>query len=333
MNFLVKENTKLSHKSLDRQQKMFFDLLRIRRVEEEIAWRYPEQQMRCPTHLCIGQEAIAVGVCSALSKEDYVLSAHRAHAHYLAKGGNLKKFIAELYGKKSGCAGGRGGSMHLIDLEAGFLGCVPIVGSTIPLGVGAAFGAKQQNKDNVTIVFLGDAATEEGVFYESLNFAKFHNLPVLFVCENNSYSVNTRYEHRRLSTQKLSHIVESFGIETTVGDGQNCSDVSALTVKLVKEIKETSQPKFLELNTYLCIEHCGPGAEALKPQEELTAWIKRDPVDLYKKFLSEQNIIDSNRVLEFEKSIKEEIEDAFNFAINSPFPERETLMTNVFAKA
>ena len=153
--------------------------------------------MRCPTHFSIGQEAVAAGVCKSLRLEDYVISAHRSHAHYIGKGGNLRAMFAELYGKVDGCASGKGGSMHLIDLSVNFLGCVPIVGSTIPIGVGAAFGAMLQDRAAVTVIFFGDAATETGVFHESVNFAAVHHLPVLFVCENNLYSVNTPLDVRQ----------------------------------------------------------------------------------------------------------------------------------------
>jgi TPP-dependent pyruvate/acetoin dehydrogenase alpha subunit len=149
-------------------KRLFIDMLRIRMVEESIAEHYNEQMMRCPVHLSIGQEAIAVGVCQHLKPEDLVLSGHRCHAHYLAKGGDLKKMLAELYGRSTGCCRGKGGSMHLIDLNAGFLGATPIVGSTIPIAVGAAMGTAMQEQAKVVVAFFGDGAIEEGVFHESV---------------------------------------------------------------------------------------------------------------------------------------------------------------------
>ena len=175
-----------------RQENLLACMLRIRRVEESIARRYAEQEMRCPTHLCIGQEAIAVGVCNALLRTDKVFSNHRAHGHYLAKGGDLNAMIAELYGRAAGCCGGRGGSMHLIDLDAGFMGATPIVGGTVPIAVGSAWASCLKNSSDVTVVFFGDGCFEEGVMHESLNFAALHNLPIVFICENNSYSVYPR---------------------------------------------------------------------------------------------------------------------------------------------
>ena len=166
----------------------FFQMLRIRKVELKISELYPEEEMRCPVHLSVGQEAVAVGVCSALQKKDIALSAHRSHAHYLAKGGDLKSMLAELYGKKTGCAEGKGGSMHLIDLEAGLIAAVPIVGSTIPIAVGSAWGNMMQDKSVTTAVFFGEGATETGVFHESLGFASLHNMPMIF--ENYSWKIH-----------------------------------------------------------------------------------------------------------------------------------------------
>ena len=172
-------------------------MLRIRMVEETISRRYSEWKMRCPVHLSIGQEAPAVGVMENLKKEDKIVTAHRSHAHYLAKGGNLNSMIAELYGKETGCAKGKGGSMHLIDLKAGVTAAVPIVGSTIPIGVGLSWSIKLERKKNIVVIFFGDGATEEGVFQESLDFASLHNLPVLFVCENNEFSVYSHLSKRQ----------------------------------------------------------------------------------------------------------------------------------------
>ena len=200
-------------------------MLRIRRVEERIQALYPEGDIRCPTHLCVGQEAVAAGVCANLQPDDYVISAHRSHAHYLAKGGALRAMFAELYGKEDGCASGKGGSMHLIDLSVNFLGCVPIVGSTIPIGVGAAFGAMLQNRDCVSVVFFGDAAVETGVFHESVNFAAVHRLPVLFVCENNLYSVNTPLAERQPANRTIAQLAAGHGITSAQHDGQEVEAV------------------------------------------------------------------------------------------------------------
>ena len=183
--------------------RLYESMLRIRLVEESIAERYSEEKMRCPTHLSIGQEAISVGVCSNLSIEDKVLSTHRAHAHYLAKGGCLKSMLAEIYGKVTGCSKGMGGSMHLIDKSVGFMGSTAIVGNTIPVAVGLGLALKLKKEKLISCVFFGDAAVEEGVFFESINFAIIHNLPVLFICENNLYSVYSGLDVRQPKGRKI----------------------------------------------------------------------------------------------------------------------------------
>ena len=188
-------------------------MTRIRMVEEEIAKRYPEQQMRCPVHLSIGQEAAAVGVCAALQPTDWAFSGHRNHAHYLAKGGNLKAMLAEIYGKATGCCGGKGGSMHLTDQASGFIGATPIVGSTVPIAVGAALTAQREGKGRVVVVFLGDGAMEAGVVHESLNFAALKKLPILFACENNLYSVYSPLDVRQPNQRTISDLAAGHGVK------------------------------------------------------------------------------------------------------------------------
>jgi pyruvate dehydrogenase E1 component alpha subunit len=194
---------------------VFFGALRIRRVEEAIARRYHEAKMRCPVHLSIGQEIPAAIIGQLRDKNDTFISSHRAHAHYLAAGGSLPKMIAEIYGKVDGCAKGRGGSMHLFDKKSGFLGSSAIVGNSIPVGVGLAYSYKIKNKNSISFVFFGDGATEEGVFYESLNFAAIHKLPVVFVCENNKYSVYTSLSDRQPSSRSIHRVAESLGVSST----------------------------------------------------------------------------------------------------------------------
>ena len=199
-------------------KKLFLELLRTREIESRISKDYKNQQMRCPVHLSIGQESIAVAVCQNLNKNDEVVTAHRSHAHYLAKGGNLKKMIAELHGKITGCAGGKGGSMHLIDLKANIVAAVPIVGSTIPIGVGKAWANKLNNNRNIVVIFFGDGATEEGVFFESLDFASLHNLRVLFVCAEISFPSILTYLKDKTQKEKFIRLhnlhIKSFKINS-----------------------------------------------------------------------------------------------------------------------
>src|SRR5574341_1329612 len=211
--------------------KLFYEMLRIRMVEEKIAELYPEQEMRCPVHFCIGQEAVAVGMCAALFREDYVMSGHRSHGHYLAKGGDLKAMMAELYGKVTGCSQGKGGSMHLVDLSAGFLGATPIVGSTIPISVGTALGSMMRGERRVTAIFFGDASPETGVFHESLNFAALKGLPVIFVCENNLYSTASPLSVRQPEGREIFWLAKAHGVESYQGDGNDVIEVYTMAAQ------------------------------------------------------------------------------------------------------
>src|SRR3989338_8942754 len=201
---------------------LLYQMLRIRMIEESLAENYSKQKMRTPVHLSIGQEAVAVASGAVLQKTDYAVSTHRGHAHYLAKGGNLNAMIAEIHGKVTGCCRGRGGSMHLIDQSVGFMGSTAIVGNTIPIGVGLGLSIQLSGDDRISCIYLGDGAVEEGVFYESLNFAVLKKLPVLFVCENNSYSVYTPFHKRQPINRRISDFVCAMGAKTDlVEDGYN----------------------------------------------------------------------------------------------------------------
>ena len=314
-------------------KELYFSMLRIRLVEEKIAKLYPEQEMRCPVHLSIGQEAIAVGVCAHLEKKDIVMSAHRAHAHYLAKGGNLKAMLAELYGKSTGCAMGKGGSMHLIDLQSGFFAAVPIVGSTIPIAVGVAWAFKMKKSTNIVTVFLGDGATEEGVFFESLDFASLKNVPILFVCENNFYSVYSNLKVRQAPQRKISVLAESHGIKTFTGDGNDVQQVSEMTREAIKFIKNSNKPVFLELETFRWLEHCGPNGDdnlGYRKKGELDHWVKKDPISSYKAYLVENYKLNEKQILKYIETISIEIDEAFKFAKESAFPDKSILNQHIY---
>lgn len=315
------------------QKIMYQTMLRIRLIEERIVELYVEQEMRCPTHFSIGQEAAAVGVCAHLGKEDYVMSAHRSHAHYLAKGGDLKRMLAELYGKETGCAHGKGGSMHLVDTSVGFLGCVPIVGSTIPIGVGIAFGAKMQQESSITVIFFGEGATETGVFHESVNYAAVHQLPVLFVCENNLYSVNTPLSDRQPAGRQIIDLAKGHGLEAYQCDGQACDEVYNMTAPLIKKIRAGGGPAFLELFTYRWLEHCGPNQDlalGFRPAGEYEHWLGRDPIVLYRELLLKNAVLTNSEIEQLYNKVKAEIDEAVSFAKQSPFPQREQLMFGIY---
>jgi len=312
---------------------LYFSMLRIRMVEEKIAELYSEQEMRCPVHLSIGQEAVAVGVCEHLDQKDIVMSAHRAHAHYLAKGGNLKSMIAELYGKSTGCAMGKGGSMHLVDLKCGFFAAVPIVGSTIPIAVGVAWAFKLKKSSNIAAVFLGDGSTEEGVFFESLDFASLKNVPILFVCENNSYSVYSQLNVRQAPNRSISSLSESHGIKTFTGDGNNIQQVSEITKKAVEYIKNNNAPAFIELETFRWLEHCGPNSDddlGYRKEGELEQWLKRDPIASYKSRIISGHQLTEKEIRKTIEAISTEIDEAFRFAKDSPFPDSSVLNQHIY---
>jgi pyruvate dehydrogenase E1 component alpha subunit len=313
---------------------LYRSMLRIRRVEERIQALYSQGDMRCPTHFSIGQEAVAAGVCASLRPEDYVISAHRSHAHYLGKGGNLRAMFAELYGKVDGCASGKGGSMHLIDLSVNFLGCVPIVGSTIPIGVGAAFGATLQERPALTAIFFGDAAVETGVFHESVNFAAVHRLPVLFVCENNLYSVNTPLGARQPPNRTIAELARGHGIRSAQHDGQPVETVAAASADTIAQIRAGGGPALLEFMTYRWLEHCGPLGDiqlGYRTQEELDSWVARCPIRLHRSELEQAGLIDEAAHAALEAEIAAEIDDAVAFAQQSPFPARAELGRHTFA--
>ena len=314
--------------------KLYTDMLRIRFVEEMISKEYSKQEMRCPVHLSIGQEAIPVGVSSRLTISDQIVSAHRSHAHYLAKGCDLKKMISELFGKVDGCCRGKGGSMHLFDLEAGQIAAVPIVGSSIPIGTGVALGLKRQKKPGIVVIYLGEGATEEGVFSESLDFAKLKNLPVLFVCENNLYSVYTPLGSRQDSKRSIIDIAKAHGIPAISGDGNDVIEVQKLTSNAIKEIKTHSTPFLLELSTYRWLEHCGPNFDdhlKYRQDGELSNWMERCPIKKLKLHLEKNHLINNrieNKIIE---KIKLEISEAFEYARMSSFPDPTELFLHVYA--
>ena len=311
----------------------FYAMLRIRRIEEALADEYQRQEMRCPMHLSIGQEAIAVGVCSPLRSDDYVMSNHRGHAHYLAKGGSLNAMFAELYGKATGCAGGRGGSMHLIDKHAGFMGSAPIVGGTIPIAVGLAWAAQLQGLDRVTVAFLGDACFEEGVVHESMIFASLHRLPVVFACENNDFSVYTPLRDRQPS-REIWRIAEAHSIHAISGDGNDIGFVRSATTEAVCAARAGEGPRFLELSTYRWREHCGPNFDnelGYREQAEIERGEAGCPILREQHRLEVNGMISKGEVEKFEKEIAGEIRSAFEFAWSSEKPSTATLMDHLWS--
>ncbi len=308
-------------------ERIYRSLRRIRRVEEEIARLYPTDRIKSPVHLSIGQEAVAVGICDALRPDDVVSPTYRGHAAYLAKGGELKAMMAELYGKATGGAGGKGGSMHLIDMGSNVLGASAVVGTTIPLAVGYALALRRGKTDRVVASFFGDGATEEGVFAESLNFAALHRLPVLFVCENNSYAIHTSVG-RRWATERLAERVSTYGIPAaTIADGDVFA-IRAAAARAIASMRKGGGPTFLECRTYRWREHVGPNEDyeaGYRDRADLEPWLAADPVE------AAAALLPAGRRPPIDAAIEDEIAAAVAFAEASPFPPVEALETHVFA--
>jgi len=308
--------------SADMRKQMCREMVRIRLVEEEIVTRYPQGEMRCPTHICIGQEAPPVGVSAHLKQSDAVFSAHRSHGHYLAKGADLKAMIAELYGRSTGCARGKGGSQHLVDLDAGFMGSAPILASTISVGVGMAWSFSRAGNDQICVIYFGDGATEEGAFHEAMNYAGVHKLPVVFVCENNLYSVHTPLEVRQ-PARTIAALAEAHGVNGLSGDGNDVDEVWRLADKAVNTARSGRGPSLLEFATYRIKEHVGPNEDGMlgyRSQTEIDTWQSRCPVARYAKALIDEGLISETETAQWRSEIAEEIDQAFQFAIASEFP-------------
>lgn len=315
-------------------RRLYRDMLRIRMVEEAIVSLYPEQEMRCPVHLCIGQEAPPVGICAQLHADDYVLSAHRSHGHYLAKGGDLPAMMAELYGRANGCSRGRGGSMHLVDLQAGFLGSTPIVAATIPIAVGVAFGTTLKGERRVTVVFFGEGATEEGVFHESVNFAALKRLPVVFVCENNLYSVYSPLRVRQPEARDVCGIARAHGMDTYKGDGNDVVEVFEMARTAIERARRGGGPTLIELSTYRWREHCGPNYDndlSYRTEAEFVEWKARCPVENFRRSLLADGILTESQAATIVRELRDEIATAIRHAKNSPFPDEQSYLENVYS--
>jgi len=302
-------------------------MLKIRLVELKIEELYPQDEMKTPVHLCIGQEAIPAGVCANLNKGDYVFSNHRGHGHYIAKGGDLKSMIAELYCKETGCSKGRGGSMHLIDTSVGFMGSSSIVGGSIPIATGAALTSVLRKEKKVSVVFFGDAASEEGVLFESMNFAALKILPVVYICENNFYSVCS-HQSARQANDDISMRPKAFDIPSYRVDGSDVLKVCAASKKAIEDARSGKGPSFLECKTYRWRAHAGAGdpqKDAYRKRDEWNKWIKIDPLKNFEAALLKKNIITSRRSGEIAERINKDISEAFEFAKKSPLPNKKEL--------
>jgi TPP-dependent pyruvate/acetoin dehydrogenase alpha subunit len=314
--------------------KLYSKMVLIRAVEEMIAERYDEQKMRCPTHLSTGQEAVSAAVGFALQDKDLAVSTHRSHGHYLGKGGNVSRMVAEIYGKEGGCSKGRGGSMHLIDLSIGFMGSTAIVGNSIPIGAGLGLALKLDKSDNISCIFIGDGATEEGVFAETVNFCAQKKLPVLFVCENNFYSVYSPLSVRQPMSRPIYKMVDAMGIKSYKGEGNDVFGVYNKVLDSILSIRKSGGPRFLEFNTYRWREHCGPNYDnhiGYRSEDEFLEWKKKDPILLAEIQLLKENILTHQMISSIAQVAKDEVSKAFHFAENSPFPKKEDVFKYIYS--
>lgn len=301
-------------------------LYRIRRVEEEVARIYPTDKIKSPVHLSIGQEAVAVGLCEALKPEDVVFGTYRGHALYLAKGGDLDAMIAELYGKVTGCARGKGGSMHLVDLSVGMMGTSAIVATNLPNAVGYAMALKLKKQDAIVACMFGDGATEEGAFHEAMNFASLKKLPVLFLCENNGYAIHARQQERH-GGNDLCRLAAGYGIPTTRLDSSDSVELAAALSTLAEGVRAGNGPAFVEVMTYRWMEHVGPGEDwhfGYREAAEAAPWRENDPVQLVGRRL------DAAERGEIERVVESDIADAFAAAEAAPFPDERELHEHVY---
>jgi pyruvate dehydrogenase E1 component alpha subunit len=319
--------------SMDIERRLLRDMIRIRRTEETLADLYPAQEMRTPTHFSIGQEAVAVGVCTALRRTDAVYSGHRCHAHYLAKGGDLDAMVAELYGKETGCARGRGGSVHLSDLDAGVIASSAILGQTMAVAVGSALAFTMDRQDRVAVTFFGDGTVEEGIFHETLNFAVVKKLPVLFVCENNGYSTHTRLDVRQPVAVSIQSRAASYGLPARLVDGNDVFAVYAAAQEAVEACRTGAGPAFLECTTYRWREHVGPlwdHDKGYRTKAEVDSWIARCPIERATTRLVRTGGCTPAEVESMTRASQAEVDRAVAAAKAAPFPAVEDLTLGTY---
>jgi TPP-dependent pyruvate/acetoin dehydrogenase alpha subunit len=310
-------------------EKMIF----IRAVEERLAELVRDGEVKCPCHLSVGQEAIAVGIAQHLNSSDRAFGNHRSHSHFLAMGGDMESLFAEVFGKETGCSKGRGGSMHIYAGEVGFHGSVPIVAGTIPVAVGAALSAKLSGSDAIGIAFFGDGACEEGIVHESLNFASIMKLPMLFVVENNLYS-----SHLDICLRQPSDSTARFAVahemESRVVDGNDVLAVDKAAAELIERARAGQGPGFLEAVTYRWLGHVGGNSDidvgVRRSQSELESWKKRDPISRLYKALEEKGYYTKSKLQNFETSTQDLITIAIEKARSAPWPKTDTLYEHTY---
>jgi len=317
------------------EARLFRSMYRVRHAEESLAELYKEKEMRTPTHFGIGQEAVAVGICEALRKDDVVYSHHRCHTHYLAKGGSLLGLVAELYGRVDGCSRGRGGSVHLTDRSVGFVGSSPILGQSIALATGSALAFRMDDAPRVAAAFFGEAVCEEGIVYEAMNYASVNRLPVLYVCENNFYSTESSAATRQPPGTELCERARAFKIAAEKIDGNDVAAVYGAARRALEHVRGGKGPFFLECETYRWREHVGPMYDhelgrTYRSKDEVEQWKKRCPVARAERRLLAAGISSADQIESWKAETRAEFDEVVRRAKASPWPDPASLFDNVY---
>ena len=309
-------------------------MMLIRKFDETVKDLVQSAELVGMAHCYIGEEAVAVGACTALRDEDYITGNHRSHGHPISKGGDVRRAMAELLGKATGYCKGKGGSMHLADFDIGILGESGIVASALPVAVGAAMGSKMQNTDRVVISFFGDGASNQGACHEAMNLASIWKLPVIFLCENNQYAVTTSFKET-VSTENVSDRASAYNMPGVLVDGQDVMAMHEATVHAVQRARAGEGPTLLEAKTYRYEDH-SEGLnrilrEPYRTEEEIEFWRQRDPIDIHSKWLLENDVASQGEIDKVQNDVYEAIDDALQFARESPYPDEADLFTDMFA--
>ncbi len=314
----------------EKLSEMYKRMVTIRKFEERVRYLFLEGIMPGTIHQCDGQEATAVGVCSALKDGDTIASTHRPHGHAIAKGLTVNEMMAELFGKTTGCCKGKGGSMHVGNIDKGMLPAIAIVGGNIPIVSGMALAFKIQKKKNVSVSFFGDGASNEGAFHEGINFAAMYDLPALFVCENNLYGASTpislTYKNENISDRACA-----YGIEGVTVDGNDVLAVYEAALTLIEKARNGGGPSILELKTYRRCGHSRRDAKAYMDKMQMEQWMGRDPIDIFAKRLVEEKVLTQIELEQIEQEVDEEIEASVDYAQDSPLPKPEDALEDIFA--